>query len=106
MKTKSLLRSVMMMAVLTLGSTFFTAGSAEASSKKAQSVSYTQAVNYLQTCSHHHSVNSIQAISGTNNYRATIDGNGIATVYVTNGIITGHSDAPAACIINHDQSGG
>lgn len=105
MKTKSLLRKVMMMAVLTLVSTFFAgSGSAEASSAAQNGVNYGQAVSYLQNCSHQHTVNSIQVIPGTNSYRANVDNGVVATVNVSNGSITGHSDEQATIIV-HDQNG-
>jgi hypothetical protein len=107
MKTiKFLLRSMMLIAVVSFGSSLLSGSSlVEASSKAASGVSYNQAVNYLQTCSHHHIVSSIQPIPGTSNYQAEVDGNSVATVTIANGRITGHSDATESIII-HNNGGG
>jgi hypothetical protein len=107
MKTiKFLLRSMMLIAVVSFGSSFLSeSSSVEASSKVASGVSYNQVVNYLQACSHHHIVSSIQPIPCTNNYQAEVDGNSMARVTVANGRITGHSDVQGAIVIVSDPGG-
>ncbi|MDZ4809597.1 MAG: hypothetical protein SGI96_15205 [Bacteroidota bacterium] len=60
-------------------------------------VSNAQISAYLEACSHHHTVYWVQDIPGSCNSKAGIEGCSIATVYVDNGIITGHMDAAGVC---------
>jgi len=64
------------------------------SSKKVQcGVSNAQIIDYLKNCSHHHSTACcVQDIPGTCNSTAQIENCGIATVYVSNGVIVMHAD--------------
>ena len=81
---KLILSSVAMLAVLTMG----------ASSKKVQcGVTNAQITTYLQECSHHHTVYSVWDVIGTCNSKASIENCKTSTIYVSEGIIIGHSDS-------------
>ena len=56
-------------------------------------VSNAEVIEYLQNCSHHHTVYWVQDIPGTCNSKAGIEFGKTATVYVENGIIVGHLDS-------------
>lgn len=93
--TKFLLTSLMMMLVLTLSATR-TTEPVKIDSKEESTrcpVELGEMQEYLMTCSHQHTVYWIQYISGTCNGLAGIEGSQTATVYVANGIITGHTDS-------------
>jgi hypothetical protein len=52
---------------------------------------------YLETCSHHHTVYNVWDVPGTCNSKATIENCYTATVYVSDGIVIGHMDASGIC---------
>ena len=61
-------------------------------------VSSAAIIEYLKTCSHHHtSACCVVDIPGGCNSTATIENCGTATVFVSNGIIVGHSDSNGIC---------
>ena len=94
--TKFLLTSLMMVLVLTLSATRTTEPVKVESQKEGSTrcpVELGEMQEYLMTCSHQHTVYWIQYISGTCNGLAGIEGSQTATVYVANGIITGHTDS-------------
>ena len=92
--TKFLLASLMMTAVLTLSAFRATEpAKAEANAEAARCpVTLAQMQTYLEECSHHHVVNSIQ-YTGCNGLALCDGGTISSTVYVENGIIVGHSDS-------------
>ena len=82
---KLILTSAVVLAVFSMGG---------ASSKKVQcGVSNAQIISYLVNCNHHHtSACCVTDIPGTCNSKANIEMCGVATVYVSDGIIVGHAD--------------
>lgn len=99
MKTiKFLLTSLVMMAVLTVSATRTTEStSPESTEIKQCGVSNSQISNYLRNCSHHHTVNWVQDISGTCNSLAGTGGCSTATVFVVDGAIISHTDNGGYC---------
>jgi hypothetical protein len=97
-----LLKSTLLMAGIMLCHSFFSgsSGSAIASSKGQNTAGYSQVLSYLQNCSHHHTVNSIELISGTTNYKANVDNGDESIVNVAGGVITGHTDVQKPIIIH------
>jgi hypothetical protein len=65
--------------------------------QKQCGITNAQITTYLQNCSHHHTVTYVQDIPGTCNSKAGIENCGTATVYVSDGIIVGHSDEAGYC---------
>ena len=97
--TKLFLASAIMFAVLSFNATGATEPvKANALEKvKACAVTAEDVKAYLQNGPHHHGVNWVVPIPGTANWSAGIENCGTATVYTSNGIITGHSDQSGIC---------
>lgn len=96
MKTKQLfLSSAILLAVFCLSATSVSVSAKEKT--KQCGVTNTQIQRYLEGCSHHHTVYWVSDISGTCNSLAGIENCGTATVFVSEGIIVGHSDANGVC---------
>ena len=74
-----------------------TASGASDEECKQCGVTSAQVIEYLQNCSHHHTVSWVSDIPGTCNSSAGIENCGTATVYVSGGSIIGHQDQAGYC---------
>jgi hypothetical protein len=100
--TKFLLVTLIMFAMLTLNATRVSETIKSNAAEKYDAtmqcgVSNSQITAYLQNCSHHHAVLWVTNIEGTCNSKAGIENCGTATVYVTEGVIVGHTDSQGYC---------
>lgn len=103
MKTLKLIFStVILFVVLTAGANRTTESVKSSTSDEFNTVNQCGVSNaaiqrYLENCSHHHTVYWVQDIPGTCNSNAGIENCGTATVFVSNGIIVGHTDMSGIC---------
>lgn len=101
MKAKIIFSSTIMAAVLSLGAAGYkepamTASATLVSDANAKTeqlrITAQDILNYLQGPPHYHWACCAEPIPGTSNWTADIEEGGTATVFVSNGIITGHMD--------------
>jgi len=96
-KSKLFFVAAIMFAVMSLGATNPTESASEKAEGNKQLITGEQIIAYLQGAPHFHWACCARPVPGSSNWTATIENCGSALVYVSNGIIVGHSDANGYC---------